>query len=207
MMPSVTLFLNFKEMKKKIVTYGVRGMIEYQALIKLGQVSFKVTFEGGSMTELGVVPATFTTKNFLVQQAIEMSPQYKKGLIKKEKELETDEDLEVAPATKSEEGRGKSEENSELRGETIEADNGGMSAEGSLVFEFRMPGNYADGATAELCEGMHEYLKDVAISDWYGVTNPADSERYMVLASSALQGVVAALGSRLRPMRRKEGSV
>jgi hypothetical protein len=107
----------------------------------------------------------------------------------------------------SEEGRVKSEENSELRGETIEADNGGMSAEGSLVFEFRMPGNYADGATAELCEGMHEYLKDVAISDWYGVTNPADSERYMVLASSALQGVVAALGSRLRPMRRKEGSV
>lgn len=113
-------------------------------------------------------------------------------------------DLEVAAAeylsAYSEEGRGTGDE-------TIEADNGGMSAEGSLVFEFRMPGNYADGATAELCEGMHEYLKDLAISDWYGVTNPADSERYMVLASSALQGVVAALGSRLRPMRRKEGSV
>jgi hypothetical protein len=115
-------FLNFKEMKKKIVTYGVRGMIEYQALIKLGQVSFKVTFEGGSMTELGVVPATFTTKNFLVQQAIEMSPQYKKGLIKKEKELETDEDLEVAPAAPA----GAGMKNEELK---IKADDGLVKVE------------------------------------------------------------------------------
>jgi hypothetical protein len=109
-------------MKKKIVTYGVRGMIEYQALIKLGQVSFKVTFEGGSMTELGVVPATFTTKNFLVQQAIEMSPQYKKGLIKKEKELETDEELEVAPAAPA----GAGMKNEELK---IKADDGLVKVE------------------------------------------------------------------------------
>jgi hypothetical protein len=74
------------------------------------------------MTELGVVPATFTTKNFLVQQAIEMSPQYKKGLIKKEKELETDEDLEVAPAAPA----GAGMKNEELK---IKADDGLVKVE------------------------------------------------------------------------------
>ena len=57
-------------MKKKRITYGVPGMMEYQSLIRLGMGTLKVNFSGGSMNAIGVTPATFTTSNFLIQQAI-----------------------------------------------------------------------------------------------------------------------------------------
>ena len=68
-------------MNKTKKTYGIKGFMEYQAVIKVGKSRMKVPFSDGSMTAMGVVPCTFTTERFMVQHAIENSDEFKRGLI------------------------------------------------------------------------------------------------------------------------------
>ena len=68
-------------MNKTKKTYGIKGFMEYQAVIKMGKSRMKVPFSDGSMTAIGVVPCTFTTERFMVQHAIENSDEFKRGLI------------------------------------------------------------------------------------------------------------------------------
>ncbi len=68
-------------MNKTKKTYGIKGFMEYQAVIKVGKSWMKVPFSDGSMTAMGVAPCTFTTERFMVQHAIENSDEFKRGLI------------------------------------------------------------------------------------------------------------------------------
>jgi hypothetical protein len=82
-------------MKKKRITYGVYGMMEYQALIKVGKATLKVQFTDGSITAYGQNPAQFTTADFIVQHAIENSSDFKRGRIKKVNTIELDEEVHI----------------------------------------------------------------------------------------------------------------
>lgn len=89
-------------MKKKRITYGVSGMMEYQSIIRFGKNTLKVTFTGGSMNAIGVTPATYTTSSFLIQQAIENSNEFKRGHIRIVRTIELDEEIHIErpkPAT------------------------------------------------------------------------------------------------------------
>lgn len=97
-MPSASISNNDTIMKKKRITYGVSGMMEYQSIIHFGKNTLKVTFTGGSMNAIGVTPATFTTNNFLIQQAIENSNEYKRGHIRIIKTIDLDEELRIERA-------------------------------------------------------------------------------------------------------------
>lgn len=67
--------------KKQRKTYGVYGMMEYQALIPTLKNRIRVEFSGGSVSGYGVRPATYTTENPMIQYFIENSFQYKSGKI------------------------------------------------------------------------------------------------------------------------------
>ncbi len=54
-------------------TYGVSGMMEWNALIPAGRTTVRVHFTGGTVTGYGVSPATFTTDNPAVIHLIEHS--------------------------------------------------------------------------------------------------------------------------------------
>lgn len=82
-------------MKKKRITYGVYGMMEYQAIIKIGRATLKVLFTDGSMTAIGQNPAKYTTSDFLVQRAIENSSEFKKGRIQVVDTIELDEEVRI----------------------------------------------------------------------------------------------------------------
>lgn len=82
-------------MKKKRITYGVAGMMEYQAVIHVGKAVLKVLFTDGSMTAMGVNPATFTTDNFMVQHAIEHSADFRRGRIHVMHVIELDEAVHI----------------------------------------------------------------------------------------------------------------
>lgn len=69
-------------MKKKIVTYGVPGMLEWHALLKIGNSHLRINFTGGSLSGYGVTPATFTTDNAALQRIIEQSNEFKSKRIK-----------------------------------------------------------------------------------------------------------------------------
>ena len=68
-------------MNKSRKTYGIKGFMEYQAVIKVGKSRMKVPFTDGAMTAMGVVPCTFSTERFMVQHAIENSDEFRRGLI------------------------------------------------------------------------------------------------------------------------------
>lgn len=83
-------------MKKKKITYGIYGMMECQVVVKIGNTSkMKVLFTDGSMTASGVTPATFTTDNLMTQHAIERSPDFKNGRIKKVRSIELNEEVKI----------------------------------------------------------------------------------------------------------------
>jgi len=95
-MPSAFIIINqTKTMKKKRITYGVNGMMEYQALIKIGRATLKVMFTDGSMTSIGQNPAKYTTSDFLVQHAIENSSDFKRGRIVVVNTIELDEEVHI----------------------------------------------------------------------------------------------------------------
>ena len=85
-----------KAMKKKVITYGVYGMMEYQTVIKMGKSSMKVNFSDGSINSFGQNPAKFTTKNFMIQHAIEHSYDFRRGLIQIINEHELDEEVQIS---------------------------------------------------------------------------------------------------------------
>lgn len=82
-------------MKKKRITYGVYGMMEYQAIIKIGRATLKVLFTDGSMTAIGQNPAKYTTSDFLTQHAIENSSDFKRGRIQVVNTIEFDEEVRI----------------------------------------------------------------------------------------------------------------
>ena len=80
-------------MKKRKIIYGVAGMLDYQALIKVGSAKMKISFTNGSSNEAGRTPATFSTDNPIIQLAIENSKEFKSGLITKIHVVNTDEEV------------------------------------------------------------------------------------------------------------------
>ena len=94
-MPSAFIYNKTTEMKKKRITYGVYGMMEYQAIIKIGRATLKVMFTDGSITAMGQNPAQYTTSDFIVQHAIENSSDFKKGRIHVVNTIELDEDVRI----------------------------------------------------------------------------------------------------------------
>lgn len=63
-------------------TYGVSGLIDWQAQIKAGKASLVINFTGGGLTSYGITPAQYTTENILYQKVIENSRDFKRGKIK-----------------------------------------------------------------------------------------------------------------------------
>lgn len=92
-------------MKKKRITYGVTGMMEYQAVIKVGRGQMKVMFTDGSATGYGTNPAMYTTENLMMQKAIENSEQFKSGRIHIVNSTDLDEEVHIIsnPKPKDEE--------------------------------------------------------------------------------------------------------
>lgn len=82
-------------MKKKRITYGVAGMMEYQAVIKVGKKNVSILFSDGSVSAMGTNPATFTTDNIILQIAIESSSDYNRGRIKTINVTELEEELRI----------------------------------------------------------------------------------------------------------------
>ena len=82
-------------MKKKRITYGVPGMMEFETVIMVGRKPEKLLFSEGSVNSLGNYPARLTTDSLLLQLSIEKSKQFKTGLIKRLKVVELDEEINV----------------------------------------------------------------------------------------------------------------
>ncbi|MCC8071331.1 MAG: hypothetical protein LIO90_05980 [Bacteroidales bacterium] len=76
-----------------------------------------------------------------------------------------------------------------------------VDADGQLVLALSMPSNYNLAAADALGNGMHQYLVNRSIADWFMITNKADATDYVKLAVEALDHGKRALYKRERPQR------
>ena len=102
-------------MKKRRIIYGVPGMMEYQTYVRVGQNNVKLNFTDGSMSSMGMHPATLTTESLMIQEAIEQSDQFKRGIIKRIKVINLEEEIKVlknpAKTAYSQEGTNEKDKN------------------------------------------------------------------------------------------------
>lgn len=70
-----------------------------------------------------------------------------------------------------------------------------------LQLAFRLPTNYNNASADALGAGIHAYLVDMVLADWFTITNPADVKSYIDHATVQLEDVKAALYKRSRPTR------
>lgn len=73
--------------------------------------------------------------------------------------------------------------------------------DGQLTLAFLLPSNFNNSACDSLGGGLHEYIVDKAIFDWFVITNKTDAETYNTLANAALERTKKALYKRERPTR------
>lgn len=70
-----------------------------------------------------------------------------------------------------------------------------------VTLTFMLPSNFNNSACDSLGAGIHEYIVDKAVFDWFEITNKADAKDYHDLAEAALETAKRALYKRERPVR------
>lgn len=76
-----------------------------------------------------------------------------------------------------------------------------IDGDGILVLSFKMPSNYNKSSTDSLGAGIHAYLVDKALADWFAITNREDAQTYENHSAASLEIVRRALYKRSRPTR------
>ncbi len=73
--------------------------------------------------------------------------------------------------------------------------------DGQISLQFKLPSNYNNASADSLGNGIHAYLVDMALSEWFMITNKQDAQDYMNHATLSLETVKRALYKRSRPVR------
>lgn len=72
---------------------------------------------------------------------------------------------------------------------------------GQLTLAFKLPSNYNNASADSLGNGIHSYLVDMTLTDWFAITNKEDAEVYAGHSTVSLENVKRALYKRSRPTR------
>lgn len=79
--------------------------------------------------------------------------------------------------------------------------NSEIDNDGILQLAFELPSNYNNSSADALGNGIHAYLVDMALGDWFAITNKEDAQTYIAHSSISLENVKRALYKRSRPER------
>lgn len=80
-----------------------------------------------------------------------------------------------------------------------ETDNSHFDGESDLVLNLEMPSNFNEAATTGVGEAVHAYLANMAIAEWYVVTNKADADQYFSMAQKSMAMIEQTVSKRSRP--------
>lgn len=98
-------------------------------------------------------------------------------------------------------GEVKTELSEYLSEDGLETSNEAISENEDLTLNLTMPSNFNPAATVGLGEAVHDYIKNVAVADWYLVTNKGDAQDYVALAQKSLENIRKSMSRRSRPTR------
>lgn len=81
--------------------------------------------------------------------------------------------------------------------------NSEIESDGVLTLAFQLPSNYNNASADSLGNNIHSYLVDMALGDWFSITNKDDASTYISHSGVSLENVKRALYKRSRPARPK----
>lgn len=76
-----------------------------------------------------------------------------------------------------------------------------VDKDGQLQMTFKLPSNYNNASADSLGSGIHAYIVDMCVADWFTINNKADAGDYVQHAQLSLETVKRALYKRSRPTR------
>lgn len=76
-----------------------------------------------------------------------------------------------------------------------------IEEDSTLTLTFKLPSNYNNASADSLGNGIHAYIVDMAVADWYMIFDKADAQDYIQHAEMSLETVKRALYKRSRPTR------
>lgn len=76
-----------------------------------------------------------------------------------------------------------------------------IDVDGQLTLAFLLPSNYNNASADSLGNGIHAYLVDMALAEWFTITNKNDAADYLTHSTASLEIVKRALYKRSRPTR------
>lgn len=76
-----------------------------------------------------------------------------------------------------------------------------IDSDGVLTMAFKLPSNYNNASADSLGNGIHAYIVDMSVADWFTINNKADAGDYVSHANLSLETVKRALYKRSRPTR------
>jgi len=168
-------------MKRCKKTYAIYHLTEKHTTFHLGKTRVHVSFTGGIVTKKGVTPATFTTDDPVVQLAIELSADFKKGAIKTVAQYMLEEDVKIGRNPTPEEnankdkGNNATEASSKPNGDTERADTATPPLSDEVESDKKEDDAPAESNATEGLEVVDASCKDAAkayLQDHYG-ENPA----------------------------------
>ena len=156
----------------KLKKYGAIGMMEWQLNLPAGKANVHVEFKGGFENKYGIHPATFTTKDPIVQAVIERSYYFASGKIKliDEKDLGLSASEIAAQKRKAEEIAKKKKAEAEA-----EAKAQAGNSEGQVT---PSPGTVASESTADDAEAELENETEEAAENEEAEENAVDGSVY-----------------------------
>lgn len=76
-----------------------------------------------------------------------------------------------------------------------------INSSDDLILVLKMPSNYNQSANDTLASAIHQYIVNIAIGDWFTITNKTDASKYIDDATMNLAIVHEAINKRIRPIR------
>lgn len=83
---------------------------------------------------------------------------------------------------------------------TTRADDG-LIANTDIVINLLLPGNFNKGMHEVIADAMHNYIVNMAVSDWFSMTNKGDAGLYAEKAVADVAKLKEAINKRYRPTR------
>ena len=85
--------------------------------------------------------------------------------------------------------------------EVFNISNALMQKSNNIQLTLSMPSNFDNSAVDLVSSALHQYLVNVAIGDWFAITNRDDATIYISRAAANVEELKVAIGKRVRPTR------
>ncbi len=76
-----------------------------------------------------------------------------------------------------------------------------IDGETNLTVGLTMPSNYNQATVDTVSAGLHQYIVNSSVADWFTITNKDDAADYIAKAGLNIQQVREAINKRVRPQR------